>query len=227
MGGVILVAPNPALDRRNPLFGHGVGVTPAVLVGVGLAAQRHQHVTVKDAGNDLAQQRQGQRQAAAFLQAGEVQRCYGDIAVPSLDQRLAQQLDVVGGTAAAARLGDKQGGMLQVILAAVQRVQKLADDQQGRVAGVVVDVLQALLRHLAAAVAQHLGLVPLAGQGGLHQAELGHGHVGDKDLMGLYHVLGKVRSHVFHTCLNLCGLLCVLPVRQTGCAGGYSPRPGW
>ncbi len=100
-------------------------------------------------------------------------------------------MDVVGGTAAAAGLGDEQRGMLQIILAAVQRVQKLADDQQRRIAGIVVDILQAQLCHGTAAVAQHLALVALVAQCVLQQSELGNGHVGDEDGMGLLHLRGK------------------------------------
>ena len=121
------------------------GVALAVLVGVSLAAQRHQHIAVEDGRDNLAQQRQGQRQTTALFEAREVQRSHRYVAVARLDQRLAQQLDVVGGTAAAARLGDEQRCVVQVILAAVQGVQELADDQQGGVAGVVVDVFQAQL----------------------------------------------------------------------------------
>ena len=51
-----------------------------------------------------------------------------------------QQMDVVGSTAAAAGLGDDQRGVIQIIFAAVQRVQELANDQQGRIAGIVVDI---------------------------------------------------------------------------------------
>ena len=198
MGGVVLVVADPALYRRDPLLGHGVGVAPVVLVGVGLAAQGDQHIAVKDRRNDLAQQRHGQRQTAALFQTGEVQRCYGNIAVARLDERLAQQLDVVGRTAAAAGLGDEQRGVVQIVFAAVQCVEKLPDDEQRRVAGVVVDVFQAQLRDLAAAVAEHLGLVALAGQCRLHEPKLSHGHVRNENFMGLYHVLGKVGGHVFH-----------------------------
>ena len=226
MGGVVPVAANPALDGGDPLFGHGVGVALVILIGVGLAAQGHQHITVENRCNDFAQQRHSQRQAAALFQTGEVQRRDRDIAVARLDEGLAQQLDVVGRAAAAAGLGDEQRRVVQVVLAAVQRVQELADDQKRRVTGVVMDVFQAQLGDLAAAVAQHLGLVALAGQRRLHEPELGDRHVGNQDFMGLYHILGKIGSHVFHGLPLTYGLLSVLPVLQTGCAGECSPRPG-
>ena len=189
---------HPALDGGDPLFGQGISGAGLVLIGLGLAAQGHQQVAVIDAGNDLAYQRQGQRQAAAFFQAGKVQRCHRDITVPGLNQRFAQQLDVVGCTATAARLGNEQRGMVQIILAGVQRVNKLTDDQQRRVAGIVVNIFQAKLGDLAAAVAQNFHIIALALQRSLQQPELGNGHIGDQNLVGLDHILGKIGGHVFH-----------------------------
>ena len=143
-------------------------------------------------------QRQGHLEAAVLLEAREVEAGHRDIGVACLDQRLAEQMDVVGGTAAAARLGDEQGRMLEVIFAAVQRIEELADDQQRRIAGVVVDVFQAQLRHSAAAVAQYLALVAVVAQGVSQQTELGNGHVGDEDGVGLLHLRGEFRVIVFH-----------------------------
>ena len=140
-------------------------------------------------------------------------------------------MDVVGGTAAAAGLGDEQGRVIQVILAAVQGIQKLADDQQGRIAGVVVDVFQAQLCHGAAAVAQDLALVAVAAQGVFQQPELGNGHVGDEDGVGQLHLRGKFGIIVFHRFLLCIRLLPwgrpfplpprrAPPERRTGCADG-------
>ena len=94
--------------------------------------------------------------------------------------------------------------MLQIVLVAVQRVQKLTDDQQGRIAGVVVDVFQAQLCHGAAAVAQDLALVAVVAQGVFQQPELGNGHVGDEDGVGLLHLRGKFGIIVFHRFLLCC-----------------------
>ena len=95
--------------------------------------------------------------------------------------------------------------MVEIILAAVQCVQELADDQQGRIAGVVVDIFQAQLCHSTAAVAQNFALVAVVAQGVLQQAELGNGHVGDEDGVGLLHLRGKFGVIVFHRFL-LCSL---------------------
>ena len=125
-------------------------------------------------GQRTAGQRQGHLEARlSFSRPEKFRLATGICRIARLDQCLAQQMNVVGGAAAAAGLGDEQGGVVQIILAAVQCVQKLTDDQQGRIAGVVVDVFQAQLCHGTAAVAQDLALVAVVTQGVLRQAELG------------------------------------------------------
>ena len=60
--------------------------------------------------------------------------------VAGLFQGLAQQKYVVGGTAAAAGLGDEQRKLIGVILAAFDGGQHLPDDEKRRIAGIVVHV---------------------------------------------------------------------------------------
>ena len=48
------------------------------------------------------------------------------------DQRLAQKLDVVARPAAAARLGNQQRRLMNVILSRVQRIEELTNDDQRR-----------------------------------------------------------------------------------------------
>ena len=111
-----------AAKTGDPAIHHAVSSALFVLVGGHLIAQRTQHITVEDAGDTLARQREGHLEAAVLFQTGKVQACHRDLRVTGLDQRLAQQMDVIGGAAAAAGLGDQQGSVLQIILAAVQRV---------------------------------------------------------------------------------------------------------
>ena len=120
--------------------------------------------------------------------------------------------------------------MVQIILAGTQCVQELADDQQRRIAGVVMDVLQAQLTDLAAAVFQQLAGVALPLHGGGQDAELHGGHIGDEDLMGLLHLRGKLgiigKIH-FHAVTPPFYLLPAHPGQRTGSAGGYARRPDW
>ena len=135
----------PVVSRRR---GSGCAGRPAD------RRKRSTHMTLRSSGTVSVTDR------CRFSRPEKFSGCYGNIAVARLDERLAQQLDVVGRTAAAAGLGDEQRQLVvQIVFAAVQRVEELPDDEQRRVAGVVVDVFQAQLRDLAAAVAEHLGLV--------------------------------------------------------------------
>ena len=204
-GGIALARQQDAAQPLDPEVHHPVGAPLHILVGGHLIAQGAEQVAVEDAGDGPARQRQGHLEAAVLLQTGEVQAGNRDLRVARLDQRLAEQVDVIGRTAAAAGLGDEQGGVFQIILAAVQGVQKLADDQQRRIAGVVVDVFQTQLGHGAAAVAEDLALVTIEPQRVFQQSELRDGHVGDEDGVGLLHLRGEFGIVVFHRFL-LCGL---------------------
>ena len=64
----------------------------------------------------------------------------GDIVQPRLFQSFAEHVDVVGGPAAPAGLGDEQGHFMGVIASVLNGVDHLADDQQCGIAGVVVYV---------------------------------------------------------------------------------------
>ena len=68
-------------------------------------------------------------------------------------------MNVVRSTAAAARLGDDERRFMQIIFAAVQRVHHLADGEQRRVAGIVVDIFQTLIHNLTAARLENLHVV--------------------------------------------------------------------
>ena len=246
-GGVALACQQGPADPADPGVHQAVGVAGVVLIRGDLVAQGAQHIPVEDAGHRLPQQGQVHLEAAVLFQAREVQAGHRDLGVARLDQGLAQQVDVVGSAAAATGLGDEQGGVVQVVLAAVQRVDELADDQQRRVAGVVVDVFQAQLGHRAAAVAQDLALVALVFQRIFEQPELGDCHVGDEDGVGLLHLLGEFGVMVFHSCPPIFSgrrqagapvppwpppvfpapVRPARPAPRTGCAAGCSPRPGW
>ena len=206
LGGVALARQQHAAQAFHPQVYHLIGSPLLVLVRCHLIAQSAQHIAVEDAGQCTAGQRQGHLEAAVLFQTREVQAGHRNLRIARLDQCLAQQMNVVGSTAATAGLGDEQRSMLQIVLAAVQRVQKLTDDQQSRIAGVVVDVFQAQLCHGTAAVAQNFALVAVVTQSVLQQAELGNGHVGDEDGVGLLHLRSKFGIIVFHRFLLCCFL---------------------
>ncbi len=125
--------------------GHG-------LVGTGAVQALHHDVAVQQSPHGLDQQAGvGQRLEAGvvLVQAhGGGERDHGDVAVAGVLERLADEGDVVGCAAAAARLADEHGRARKVVLAAEDGLHELARDQDGGVADVVVHVLQARVHGL-------------------------------------------------------------------------------
>ena len=60
-------------------------------------------------------------------------------------QGFPEKAQVVGGAAAATGLGDEQRCFVEVIFPAFERIHHLADDEQRRIAGVVMDAFEPLL----------------------------------------------------------------------------------
>ncbi|MPM86649.1 hypothetical protein SDC9_133739 [bioreactor metagenome] len=107
-------------------------------------------------------------------------------------------MNIVGRAAAPAGLCDDESRVVQIVFSGIQRVQKLTDDQQRRIAGVVVDVFQSVFRHLRTAVAQKLTGIALILHGGGQNSELNGSHAGNQYLMGLFHFRGKFRIIHLH-----------------------------
>ena len=103
-------------------------------------------------------------------------------------------MDVVGGPAAAAGLGDEQGDFMGVIAAVLNGVDHLPDDQQGGVAGVVVDVFQAAVHDGFPVVVQDGHVVPGAGQELGEETKVDGQHLRDEDGVLLPHLLGKEQA---------------------------------
>ena len=101
-------------------------------------------------------------EAGLLLQTVDVEADDRDVRKAGFFQSLAQQIDIVGGTAAATGLGDNQRSVLQVIFAAFQSIYQLADNQQCRIADIIVNVFQTGFDYLAPGVVQNLGFVATA-----------------------------------------------------------------
>ena len=115
-------------------------------------------------------------------------------------ERLADEGDIVGSAAAAARLGDENGGVLHVVLAAFEGVDKLPRHAQGREAGVVMDVFQALVDDGARIVAQELDVPAVAAQKIDDDAEVHGQHVRNQNFMRMLHLWGEAGIVVAEVC---------------------------
>ena len=189
--GHALALPHFAQQVCPALLQAAVGVAPGDLIGAHLPAHIHHQVAVDDRKDRLPENGKGQLEARVFLHAGEVQGHHGHIVKARPGQCLPEQVEIVGGTAAAAGLGDEQGHLMGIIAATMDGINELADDQNGREAGVVMDVLLPLLQNGMAGGVEHLYLVT-----GLLQDAFQHGEVIRQHLRGqngilLCHFLGK------------------------------------
>ncbi len=103
----------------------------------------------------------------------------------------------IGGAAAAAGLGHHQRDVVEVVFAALEGGNHLADGEQRGVADVVVDVFQPFVHDLLPVVGQKLYVVAVGAEGVLQNAEMDFRHVGEEELIGLPHLLGKFDAASF------------------------------
>ena len=106
-------------------------------------------------------------------------------------QRAADKADVVGCTAAASGLADDDCQMIGVIIAGEDSVHDLSDNDEGRVAGVVVYIFQSHIHGLPVVVRKHLDLITGSLECRLQKLEVDRRHLGAEDCVSLAHLLGK------------------------------------
>ncbi len=201
----------------DPFFNFFIALALMHLVGFRLVAKQHQRVAVNQRGDKFPQHRQCDVEPGVVLQKRKVERNHGDLFQTGLFQRLAQQMNVVGGAAAAARLRNDEGRFVHVVFSGMQRVDKLADHQQGGVAGVVVDVFQALLHHVRSAVVEQLEMIAAVFQHVDEQMEMNRRHGGGKNRVFPLHFPGEQQTAVFRI-FQLCQGGHLIPQgRRTGC----------
>ena len=142
---VVSAFPQPSVDDSEPLFLHPVRVFRIDRIGMCLIAQRHEQITVFHRCQQFQDHLPRHRHHRAFLQPVRIDAGDRNMTVAGTDQGFAQQLDIVRSPASAARLGNDQGCMIRIVFAALQRFQELTDNDQCRIAGIVVDIFQTQL----------------------------------------------------------------------------------
>ena len=170
-----------------------ITVTLVDLIRPALVIDMHDKVTQQYTICHLNECLGGQLKAriGILLQSGEVQGNDRDITHAIFNQCFAQQMNIIGGTAAAAGLGNHNSNLMQVIFARFQRVNKLADNQQCRITGVIMYIFQAALRNLRAFCFQNLHVVAVILHDGSNQLQLHRQHIGNQNGIILFHVLRK------------------------------------
>ena len=80
---------------------------------------------------------------------------------------------------------------MHIIVPALHRIDELADDQQGGIAGVVVDIFQALVHNPSVVGGEHLHLVALVLENPGNEIEVDWKHGGKEDGILFLHLLSK------------------------------------
>ena len=163
-------------------------------------------------------------ESGLLFKTGKIQGNDRNIFISCLHKSLSQKVDIVGGSAAAAGLGYHKGAFVYVVLAALQRMNKLTYNQQRRVAGVVMDIFQSHLSDLRAFCIQQHAFVAVVHKYVFYDIEMYLSHHGDEySILFLFHFLCKDKS----ACLvinQFSHLLLLLP-----CCASYflSPQEGF
>ena len=180
----------------HPLLEQGVGAAGHGLVGAHAVEQHHQQIA-HEQGGDGRLEHGGREVPAGVRLVGGTQRQgnHGYMAIACLLEALANERDVVGGAAAAARLADHHSGAAHVVAAAGDCLEDLAGDQDGGVADVVVDVLEAGLDGTGVDGRQELHVVAKALEDWNQQLEVYGRHLGGQDGPALVlHLLGELNA---------------------------------
>ena len=173
----------------HPFPDPAVGFPLHQLVGAALIGHMDDDVAVQHGIGHLTDHVEIQGEAGIFLQTGQIHRYHGNVIVARPVQRLTQQVNVIGGPAAAARLRDEQPHLVGIVFPAFHRVDELADDQKGGVAGVIVDVFEPLVHNS-----------PMGGGEHIHREALQLEHPfqhGEMDRQHLRHKQGVFPLHFF------------------------------
>ena len=70
-------------------------------------------------------------------------------------------MDIVGGSAAAACLGNKQSGFIEIIFSRLQSVNKLSDYKLSRIANIIVDIFQTCVNNFMAGTRQQFNIISI------------------------------------------------------------------
>ena len=167
------------------------------LVGPHPQQHRLHHVPQHPRLDDPVNHRQGDLETGVVLQSLHGGRDDGHLRVSGVAQSLAQQGGVVRRPAHTAGLGDGHGRAVGVGPARDELLQQLPDDDDRRVAGIVVHVLEARLHGLPARVLQEPHVEPCLAQDGDQHPEVDGRHLRSKDLESfLTHLLRERRARV-------------------------------
>ena len=196
-GGLCLAFKEGVFQFVQPFVGQFIHRTFDGFVRAGSVGKVHQCIAVNNGRHKFFQHGQVQLKARLCVHAVHVQAYNRDIAEACFFHALAQQVNIVGGTAAAARLRKDNGGFFKVVFSAFQRADNLPDNEQRGVANITVDVFQSRFDNFASGVLQNFCLVAAALQCRAQKREMKRQHTRYKYGMRGFHLFCKNRQSVF------------------------------
>ena len=110
-------------------------------------------------------------------------------AYPAFLQRAADKADIVGCTAAAAGWLLMNCQVICVIIAGEDSIHDLSDNDERRVAGVVVYIFKSHVHCLTVVIRKHLDLIAGSLECRLQKLEVDRRHLGAEDCVSLAHLL--------------------------------------
>ena len=170
-----------------------VGGTGRGLVRTAAVEHLHHYVTKEHCVDCLLEQRRRNLKAGLSSPSATAEsEDHRNLGVAALAQGLADERDVVGGTAAAAGLADNHGRLGQIVPAALDSLHNLARYQDRRVANVIVHVAQAGLDGIVIGRGQQLQVIASTAEHLFDQVEVDRRHLRAQDGVALVaHLLGK------------------------------------
>ena len=187
----------PALCKLFADVFHAVGARLVAFpclqfVRFALVVQRHERIPVKDGVCELQDGFEVHGETAVLFQSRKIEGNDGNLGELRLE-RLADERDIVGRAAAAARLGDEYRRMLDVVFSALERVDELPRDAQRGEAGIVVNVFEPLVDDGARIVAQKLDVPAVPPQDVDDDSEMHGKHIRHQNFVRMFHFGGEFR----------------------------------
>ena len=202
--GDLFIAAVPFLVERiendlHAVLARLVGRACLHFIGLALVIQGHERIPVKNSEREFGQRFEVDGEAAVLFQSRKVQGYDGNVRKFRFE-RLPYERNVVGRAAAAARLGDHDGGMLHVIFAAFEGVDELSRHAERGIAGVVMDVFEPFVDDGAGVVVQKFEIPAVLIEYFDDDVEMHGKHIRNEDLVGMLHLFGEFRVVLAEIC---------------------------
>ncbi len=173
-----------------PLLVEGIGRALLLFIRTHPVEAAHEDIAKYQAIYTAHGKARGDLEAGILLQAAQIYGNHGDLGMPRLLQGTADKADIVAGAAAASRLGNQYGCLVQIVSAGLDGLHDLPHHNQGGVAGVVVYVFQSHVHGFPVVrLSKHLQMIAGGVEGRCDQAEMDRRHLGTEDGVILPHFL--------------------------------------